>query len=550
MAGHGIFGALAQGAAAFGTPDSRAAARLRKAQSDAELANLNLRQDSGVEELGLDVLKEQLALQSQQLKAQSGQLARNTTDEAFRSFNIDGNPKHFNNALKDPTIAKLFPDVTSVLKVDPVNDLTLLEDAGLTPESLQAKRYLKFLSTDGESSIVDMSIIQATTGFDQRMNDEERTRFVQEMELSIAKQKADSGSVQAQANLIQAKRGPKEPPPTTTLRDSKESGRIADKEARGETLTGQEKAFKARIRDKNIGNVAGQQAEVRDIRDRIIEQAGSRQKFAKLDFSSPIIRDEFEADIQDIERIGKLELDRDTIKILRETGKLANFAGGAGELTSERTGAFDNLWATGTKYLEGQVDQEQLAQMQAASEYRVMRNFALKAMSGAAVTANEAVRDSQAFGTLNQRFPAVMSQFKTLLNGMKSDMESVVTLNDSMVARFRSGGSLDDINDAIKGIDATLNAISNANTLPTVGPGERPAKEPGFLARMFGSGRELSKQQRELANKKVEELPELTREELSNARKLYASDAEFKAKVDSAKTVQEKRALIEEANGR
>lgn len=538
----GIFGALAKGAQAFGTPGSRAEAKLRKAQSDDQLAKLNLRQESGIDEQQFDVMKQQLDLQSQEIKKAQGRLTRDATDQAFRSFNIDGNPKHFNNALKDPTVAKLFPDVVSVLSVDPVNDAQLLEEEGIAPEDINPKRHLKFIDVDGGVSIVDMSIVQATTGFDQRMNDEERARFREDMELGIQQQKADTGEVQAQANLIQAQRGPRPQQATTTLRDSRESGRIADKEARGEALTGQEEAFKNRIRDKNIGNVAGQQAEVRDIRSRVIERAGGRQKFSQLDFSLPAVRDEYEEDIQDIERIGKLELDRDTTKILRETGKLANFAKAAGGLSEERTGAFDNLWATGSKYLEGEIDQDQLAQMQSASEYRVMRNFALKAMSGAAVTASEAVRDKQAFGTLNQRFPAVMAQFKTMLNGMKSDMESVLTLNDSMVARFRSGGSLDDINDTIKGIDTTLNAITAGGTAPVVKGKTKPAK-PGFFARVFGSGKSLSEQQRLLA-----ELPPPTGAELQVARDLYIANPDYRARVDSATGRDQKRALIVEAN--
>ena len=86
MPGHGLFSSLAQGAQAYGTPDSRAAAKTRKAQSDAELSKLNLRQEAGIDEQEIKILKDS----NQKLINES---ARNKTDSAFRAFNADGDAR-------------------------------------------------------------------------------------------------------------------------------------------------------------------------------------------------------------------------------------------------------------------------------------------------------------------------------------------------------------------------------------------------------------------------------------------------------------------------
>ncbi len=437
MANHGLFGALAKGAVGYGTPDSRSAARTRKAQSDRQLEKLNLRSEAGIDEQEVQILKDS----NQQLLNES---ARNKTDSAFRAFNIDGDTRHFNEALKDPTIANLYPDVLTVDRVDVQNDTKLIAQAGLDPndfndEAIGPKltgRFVKFTRKDGTKELVDMTQLQAATGFTKRMNNKELEELKTRSEITKNLKSSDNN--------------------TADMKNSIREGEILDKQKQGTPLSNEETSFLSLMKDKRQGNTAGKLDEVDAQQSAMLESVGGPEGWDKLDLSDRDTRRKLAPFIQRMERMGNLNLPNDSRQVVRQVNKLMSLAEPVGKLTTEETGLMDATLFKLGKYVPGTMTAEKMTGLQAASGYNAFQNELRKVLYGSVLTPGEIEKFNSAYGTLKQQFPEVMTQFGTMLRGLRADIESVVDLNNEYIAEYRLGGSADEINTMIDNIDTVL----------------------------------------------------------------------------------------------
>ena len=71
---------------------------------------------------------------------------------------------------------------------------------------------------------------------------------------------------------------------------------------------------------------------------------------------------------------------------------------------------------------------------------------------------------TKAFGTLAQKYPAVITQFKQAITQTKAKLETVSQLNNPILAHYYMGGSIDDVEDIIYRLDENIKRLS---TFPT-----------------------------------------------------------------------------------
>lgn len=463
---------LAIGAQGIGTPTSRAEARARKAQSDEELKKAQLRDQEGVVDQEVQIVKEQN-------KKLLGDMARIKTFDAFRAYNSDYDTRHLNRALADPVIKNLFPDVVSVDKINPANDGRLIRESGfdeglfddpeLGPNAID--RFVKINKADGTQEISDIVNLQAATGYTKAMTAEELDRL--EKRSVIAKNlKTGQGT------------------DTASAKDAVKWGPILNKLQKhpdGSTLTPDELAFHKLMTDKTQGNIAGRVEEVDATTKEMLESVGGDAGWQKLDLSKRSTRLKVGPAIEKIEKLGGLELSAEHEKVITNVNKLLALGEPAAKLTDKETGLIDNVFFRMKKYVPGTLTDDDLRAVQASSGYAAFQNELRKVLYGSVLTPGEIEKFNSAYGTLRQQFPEVMSQFGTMLRGLQADIESVANFNNPYVIEYRLGATSDRVDNLIDNVDSVLdNLVIDTQEVikpPTTISSDTPVKEK--LDRIF-----------------------------------------------------------------
>lgn len=377
--------------------------------------------------------------------------ARKDSFESFRMYTADSDPKHLMNALKgNPLLAKASKNLVSIDKVDYLNDRELLVRSGYEPDDFDpanpdsiadptgmAHRYLKFTNADGTKQIVDMQQMMLGTGYAQHATKQE----LEEMLLRNKVQKELEGD-------------------KPTLSALEKKAKYLAQAERGELPPEEAKAAKALGRAEVAGIAPGRQ-DVAFQQTQALDEAFEGRYF-ETDMTVPENRVRASRHIRALEDLGKVALTPADKTDIKDISMLIQAAGTAEEqLSPEVTGILDDLTHTIRKYTSNNMDTAD--NVMASSAHSAYRNALLRAFGGTAMSDSEVKNFDKAFGTLAQKYPAVITQFKLAVEQTRAKLGALSQLNDPYVAHYYVGRPLDDIDTIITRLDRTIGKIDDVS---------------------------------------------------------------------------------------
>ena len=385
------------------------------------------------------------AVQAQNQAVASKQ-SRQATFTAFDAYNADKQPRHLNNLIKsEPSVKEAFGNVISFERANLETDAALLNQFGISEENFNSTRYLKTIMADGTAKIQDVGMLEAATGYLRYVDDRTLDRLIKESELFGTDNQGVAGELEKNANYLA-----------------------------GQGIEGGDEAKIANrlYLDKIAGNSVGQQEQADLAITSLFETFDGEENFFKTDFTKRENRVKAEQYIRRLETYGGIKLSAPDRADLKDLGVLIATADIVGEtLTPEVTGAYDSVYRDVKKYVSDEVDDK----VEASAAWTAFRNTTRRAMSGVALTATEVESFNQAFGTLKQKYPAVMAQFKTALIQTRAKLADIYEQNNPILTQYYMGNKTAELDKIIRGIDERLELFSKT------GSTEEPAQltEPG-----------------------------------------------------------------------
>ena len=442
-----FLGAVATGIEGYaGGVTDRETVRLKKAQAEDKMADIETKQELGVTREQYETL---VAQQDRMQKT----LARRNTFDSFDAYSADGDIRHLNESIRnDPTMRDLASNMASLAKIDTTNDTQLMTDAGLDPEIFTnpdtaekaANRYIKMINTDGSSAILDMASAYVGTGYAKSLHKAKRAQLLEDSiiakNLRVGEGKDPMMSKKAQA-LADAKN--KLNPGSTTMEE--ELIKLGEKEIAGVT--------------------PGQHALAREDTKELEDLFGGREEFFKTNFNNPVNRDKAYPFIAEIEALEKVTFSTKEKNDINQINQLIALGDPSKELTEAQTGIIDNTFFNVKKYFTD----ENLG-IGSTSAYAAFRNTVRHALFGSALTEHEIKSFNEAFGTLKQKLGPVLGQFKTGLAQVKAKLESIARFKNPHSAKFRLGVSQAKLDEMIGRIDERIRFLETGKEEKTKAP--------------------------------------------------------------------------------
>lgn len=451
-------------------------------------------------------------LKFQQYEAQVRQMqantARQTTYDAFRLFDADGNPGHLNNALQ---ILKNNPVAQSwtggAVRFDQVTsaDAKLLQQSGVKdvqgflshPELMRSVAVVT--GQDGTKTLVDMNQLKAGMGYTQFMEDEELDRMSKRALMLKRMQTGSTVDKETQADRVIKQL--MEEDPTLSYTDAyrlyknpnpnKKSGttqleRAAEQlRADNPDMTYEESLTQAATISSPTGKQKDMQA-ADEAKTALDEQFGG--SFLSADLSDPKIRSKAEPLVRRIEQFSGAEMDATQKKRVAEIRQLITLGKGGSELTSAETGPLDSLLRDGRKYISDNIEGTD-----ATAAYQAYRNLVRNALFGASLTNNEQAEFDKAFGTLKEQTGPVLAKLRTQMQMLQDELGAIYDSGDEYVMKYRLGMDSDRLVQVMNALDQRLEMFDNQapeGTEVTV-----PAQAPKKLSKeeSLAKARELLK---------------------------------------------------------
>ena len=426
-------GKLAEGLAGAGAAyvqgkEQRSAIQRKAAEDKLATRKTQAQLDSGMPEQEIEVLKQQ----NQNLL---DKFAMDDTSTAIKRYNLDaGNPKRFNHLNSVLSTNKQVQDLmqaTEVAAIDLTNDQALLRENGLKVEDFTTgpnadafnHRFVKSRHLDGTWGIADTFAEAQVSGVLNRMTADEYEQAVRKNDVSGT----GEGLTAFQKNVRA----------------------VAEATGRPESEIYTEK-HAASI----SGVTGGKQIEAEKAEQEYMDSGFLAKSITDLSQEEQIRASQI---VRRIEEFGGKGLSNTAKEDLRQVKKLVSLgAQFTDKMSPAATGAFDRLQGGVGKYtsLVPEVDKH-LAQ----AAYLAYRNVMLKYMSGAAVTTPEANRFIEAFGSLNQRYTPVITQFKSSLARLRDDLMAITETESPIMTHYYVGASLDTVKDSIYDINQQLEFI-------------------------------------------------------------------------------------------
>ena len=208
--------------------------------------------------------------------------------------------------------------------------------------------------------------------------------------------------------------------------------------------------------------------------------AEAKDKLKKSGFFEKNLRDMSQAEradvhetIAEIEDLRNIKLSTEDKRLARQFRDLTSLGNQAGEkLTDEETGLLDTMLNKINVYLTNEVGGKE-----ATSAYESFRNIYRNALYGASLTKSEIESFNKAMGTLGQQTKPVLAQLKTQLNSIKSQLESVRDTNDPYLAHYYFGSGIEDIDEAIQGIEQRLDLVTTNTSGQEIRVRRKPTSE-------------------------------------------------------------------------
>lgn len=417
-------------------------------------------------------------LKFQQYEAQVRQMqantARQTTYDAFRLYDADGNPGHLNNALqllKNNPVAQSW--VGGAVRFDQVTsaDAKLLQQAGIKdvqgflqhPEMTRSIAVLT--NAEGEKTLVDMNQLKAGMGYTQYMEDAELDRMAKRA--LMLKRLQAGGTVEKETQADRVIKQLMEEDPTLSYTDayrlyknpnprsgSTQLERTAEKlRESNPDMTYEESLTQASMVSSPTGKQKDMQAadEAKTALDDLF--GGS---FLSADLSDPKVRSKAEPFVRRIEQFSGAEMDTTQKKRVAEIRQLVTLGKSGSELTPAETGPLDSLLRDGRKYISDNIEGTD-----ATAAYQAYRNLVRNALFGASLTNNEQAEFDKAFGTLKEQTGPVLAKLRTQLQMLQDELGAIYDSGDEYVMKYRLGMDSDRLVQVMNALDQRLEMFDN-----------------------------------------------------------------------------------------
>lgn len=468
------------------------------------------------------------------------QLLQSQTYDALQRYDVDNDTRHLNmfldQAKQNPMGQRVYSKFTRFDNLANTNRTpeidALLKQAGYqNPEDAYAENNPNMVlatGPDGKYTLLDLDTFKRATGFNryatnQQLEDQERkarinqmlrggnsynkVKQIDDLASKILSENPDLGTAGAykQAKTILDNTGSSADERLITQIMEQEGLSALDAATKyyGAKRQGSGKSNEGQFIEDYLAQNPGStrveasqayanrgmtttQKELGDIAQ--IKQELNESKFFETSMRdmSQAERAKVHENIAKIEDLRGVSLSTEDKRLARQFRDLTALGTQAGEkLTDEETGLLDTMLNKVNAYLTNEVGGKE-----ATSAYESFRNIYRNALYGASLTKSEIDSFNKAMGTLGQQTKPVLAQLKTQLNSIKTQLESVRDTNDPYLAHYYFGSGIEDIDDAIQGIEQRLdlvNAPSRDIKVRRVTPSENikstlenaPAVEPG-----------------------------------------------------------------------
>lgn len=417
-------------------------------------------------------------LKFQQYEAQVRQMqantARQTTYDAFRLFDADGNPGHLNNALQ---ILKNNPVAQSwtggAVRFDQVTsaDAKLLQQSGVKdvqgflshPELMRSVAVVT--GQDGTKTLVDMNQLKAGMGYTQFMEDEELDRMAKRA--LMLKRLQLGGTVEKETQADRVIKQLMEEDPTLSYTDayslyknpnprsgSTQLERTAEELRKNNPgMTYEESLTQA----ATISSPTGKQKDMQAADEaKAALDAQFDDSFLSADLSDPKVRSKAEPFVRRIEQFSGAEMDTTQKKRVAEIRQLITLGKSGSELTPAETGPLDSLLRDGRKYISDNIEGTD-----ATAAYQAYRNLVRNALFGASLTNNEQAEFDKAFGTLKEQTGPVLAKLRTQLQMLQDELGAIYDSGDEYVMKYRLGMDSDRLVQVMNALDQRLEMFDN-----------------------------------------------------------------------------------------
>lgn len=433
-------------------------------------------------------------------------------NEALRRSTLNKNPSAMNNAMKNPRIKQMFPNVARFLPVnlDDPEDLRMLDEemrdqaaedeqalptpqdtsnpvdtlvpslSGITgrPNTLGKEfwqnnpqllsRYVKTVGKDGTVDYMDTNVFKARSGYKNFITDKEMEEELASLDLVKARREA-LGMDKKPKNSLAYQKGVE----LTQAQENVNNGIEVEKNKN--IIRAIEKDFSYDPTDDQK-EIAG----IRKARDKFyLEQEGGRKGF----LSRPMVPGSDEENTARELAFDLMKLDKNLkftpeeerevreIKTLTDLGDVVT-----GGLTSNATGLWDNFKAKIGGYIPGghSAPEEKAARTAFATFY----NTVLNRTFGATVPKAEMEKMTSAMANLNQQLPSVLAGLRGQVAKLRSSINSIGNFTDPLIAKVFLGMNKQQINELISRIDIAITTMT----------GQDPNKGSGVAAKGNAGG--------------------------------------------------------------
>ena len=465
-----IGSAIAQGVNQATSTFEERRASVDRAKLEQQLAEEKLQDyqaNRGVRESEAQLRLEQVENETAKLQAERLKLS---TFNAFDAYDADGNVRHLNNFLSSAkTTQQGLASWGNWVRFDQVADTPevrrQLANAGFedpsdifSDEEL-SKKYVLGTDTAGNQQLLDIDKLYQATGYARHMKQQQ----LEQMQTRASIEKLLIGEQSADTQLIrdiQEEQGGTLSDAAKTYYDMKNAGKGSGStlERTADALMQQNPGMpRTEALRQASRTIAGPSAAEKDIaltsgiRNQLHELSDTGD-FYSMDLSDPAKRARAGELITDLEKSTGRKLSdatKLTARNLRSLSRLGNTAGE--ELSDEETGIIDNMLYKVQKYFS-----DDIGGVEGASAYETFRNVFRNALYGASLTTAEISSFEAAAGNLKQKLGPVLGQLRTQMLDVKSQLQSVVDMEDPMIAYYYFGQSQEDLLNAVTQIGRRL----------------------------------------------------------------------------------------------
>lgn len=449
--------------------DQRKTAKLRQAQMDEELQKIQLRQETGV-------IENEVGLLRQQTDDMRNKLTQQESFTVFDAYVADSNPNHINRLLQTNDhwrnlIEGIAGPITSFNRIDLMADREWLATKyKLSSEELNKldmdnfqSRFLKATRPDGSVDMVDMANLYGSTGYAKYKSGEQRKAIADKLNLQKIAKGLGTGTI-----------------PTM----QKNAARAAEAQTRIDKGEGTEedRQFLRGWTAETAGKLPGRFDVARKTTDKLLKQFGGEDKFFGVDFGERSNFNKAYPYIAEIEALEGVEFTSREKTDLMDLRDLIGLSDPASQLTEKETGLFDTMLFKVRQYISDNVEGTE-----SVVAYKAFRNTVQHALYGSALSLTEKKSMTESYGTLGQQLGPVLTHFKSALEQVKNKVETVALMKNPYSVKVRLGVDQVRLDTIIARIEERIEFITG---LSTEAPGtELPGTETpeDLIAGAFGA---------------------------------------------------------------